>query len=271
MNLNLSLAPIQLELVARPGAVIRQPYTIVNNSDSTVYLYASVDSWHPDGNDGSIVYDTTPSHPFLDFSLSTPNLELYQPFSLRSNETREITLQIRVNRNALPTDSYTTLFLNQVPSQPDGQPQATGRIGSHILISVSATADTPAALKASGLTISPKIRDIFFTPIILHPQASNSTGFFTKSSGKITITKNDRIIKELPLKSLNVLATSSRTLDCVDGCILHPPFWPGHYTATLQLDNTSPLTMSFYVYPFSLLPLLLLVPLFLFLRRRHHS
>jgi hypothetical protein len=117
------------------------------------------------------------------------------------------------------------------------------------------------------LTVSPSFKDTFFPRLQIRALIQNRSAYFFKSAGKLTITKNNLIIKELDLFPQNVLALASRQVACNSGnlpvpCTLDPPFWPGKYTATVSLDPSlasASASTTFYVFPYSFLLLTVLL------------
>ncbi len=274
MSLNLTLSPAQLELIARPGITITQAYNITNNSDSSVVLSTNVAPWKPKGFDGSVTYENTPSNPNFEFSLSNADLKLGQSFLLQPRQTRQLVLKIKSNSNASQTDSYFTFFVIQDLSNTfvsdTSQSGATGRIGSHILISTSDTENVVSKASISDFKALPKFKDILFPAIRFEALANNKSAYFYKTNGKLTVTKNNSVIKEFDLYPQNVLADSSRQIMCQNNnepviCSLNPPFWPGKYTATINLDSSlgSPsATITFFIIPYILVSILFISLIF---------
>jgi hypothetical protein len=268
-SLNLILKPAQIELVARPGITITQAYSVVNNSDTSVMLSTGVAPWKPEGTDGTVSYENVLPNPNFQFSLSNTDLKLGQSFILRPRETRQLVLKIKSAPKTSLSDSYFTFFViqDQVNSiNPDStQLAASGRLGSHILLSTSTSENPSSQASLSDFKASPLFKDIFFPTIRLEALANNKSDYFFKTTGKLSITKNNLLIKEFDLYPQNVLSNSSRQITCTEGnepvpCTLNPPFWPGQYTATLNLDPTlsSPAaTITFFVFPYSLVIILL--------------
>lgn len=264
-NFNLTLSPSQIEFVLKPGVTIIQAYDVTNNSDSSITLNTEVLPWIPAGTDGSVNYSQAANNPNIEFSLNNSDLKLGQTFVLPANTKKQLVLKIKTNSSMPLSDNYYSFFINQnetTVASKDNFSQATGKIGSHILLTVSDTANPKVESVIQNFSISPRIKDIFFGPIKFSGQIKNNSDFFFHTAGKITITKNDALIKELTLNSNNVLNHHTRDISCTDGsaCQLNPPFWPGHYKVSVTLDpglNAKSYDTSFYVFPIS--PLLLVV------------
>jgi hypothetical protein len=266
---NLSLSPPQIEFILRPGVNITQAYQVTNNSDQSITLNTKVLPFLPQGNNGSVTYSNLLSSPGISFSLNNADLKIGQPFTLKPQESRQLVLKISTSSQIQLADYYSTFFVYQNPSLSANATtlsQTTGEIGSHILLSVSNTESPTTLGQVQKFSLTPKIKDVFFTPIKFSGQIQNQTNYFFKTSGKITISKNQKIVKELNLDSQNVLANYYRQFSCQNQpvCTLSPPLWPGYYTATLEFDsslNIPPSSASFFVLPLS--PVLFLGLIFL--------
>lgn len=270
-NFNLTISPSQTEFILKPGITLVQAYDITNNSDFSITLNTEILPWIPSGTDGSVNYYQAVNNPNIEFSLANSNLEIGQPFTLNANSKQQLVLKIKTNLNTGLSDNYYSFFIFQnqnTINSKDNLSQATGKIGSHILLSVSDTADPKVESAIQNFSIFPKIKDIFFSPITFKGLVKNNSDFFFKATGKIYITKNDKTIKELELDSSNVLNHHSRDISCLnqETCTLNPPLWPGHYLVKVSLDpnlNAKTYETSFYVLPISpILFILFLVGLF---------
>jgi len=263
-DFNLTLSPSQIEYVLKPGVTIIQAYDVTNNSDYSITLNTQLLPWIPSGTDGSVNYNQAISNPNIEFSLANSDLKIGQPFILNANSKQQIVLKIKTSSNIGLADSYYTFFVFQnqnITNSKETLSQATGKIGSHILLTVSNTENPKVESAIQNFSISPKIKDVFFRPITFNGLVKNNSDFFFKTNGKIYITKNDKTIKVLDLDQNNVLNHHSRNITCQNSsCSLNPPLWPGHYLVKVSLDsslNATPYETSFYVLPIS--PILFLL------------
>jgi len=256
---NLSLTPPQIEFVLKPGITLTQAYQVTNESDQIITLNTQILPFLPSGNNGSVTYNNLISNPNITFSLNNADLKLGQPFTLQPQETRQLVLKINTSPQTSLSDYYATFFVYQSPDKSANDAtisQTSGKIGSHILLSVSNTENPKAEGVVQKFSLTPKIKDVFFTPIKFSGQIQNNSNYFFKTAGKITISKNQQVIKELKLDSQNILANYYRQFSCNDEqiCTLSPPLWPGKYTATLEFDsalNIPSSSVSFIVMPIS--------------------
>ena len=256
---NLTLSPPQIEFVLKPGITLIQAYQITNNSQQPITLNTEVLPFVPQGDKGSVSYSSLLANPNISFSLNNANLKLGQPFTLAPLESRQLVLKIKTSSQTELSDYYSTFFVYQstdLSANDTSLSQSIGKIGSHVLLSVSNSEFPKINGQIKKFTIIPKIKDVFFTPLNFSSQIQNNTNYFFKSLGKITISKNQKIIKQLNLEPQNVLANHNRLLICENqtSCTLSPPLWPGAYTATLEFDsslNIPTSSVSFFVLPLS--------------------
>lgn len=272
---NLTLSPPQIEFVLKPGITLTQAYQVTNNSDSSITLNTEVLPFIPRGDNGSVSYSSLLTNPNISFSLNNSDLKLGQPFTLKPQQSRQLVLKIKTSPQTELADYYSTFFVYQttdLSANSNNISQSVGKIGSHVLLSVSNTEFPIINTQIKKFSITPKLKDVFFTPIKFSPNIQNNTNYFFKSLGKITISKNQKIIKQLNLESQNVLANHSRSLFCQNQttCTLSPPLWPGIYTATFELDpnlNVPPASFSFWVLPLSPIIFILLILSFVYFFR----
>jgi hypothetical protein len=264
---DLTIYPPQIEFVLKPGITITQAYEITNNSDQALNLNTEVLPFLPQGDNGSVTYANLFPDPNIVFSLNNSDMVLGQPFTLPAHIAKQIVLKIKTSPDTHLSDYYSTFFVYQnetIPNNDTSFSQANGKIGSHILLSVANQENPKIAGQVQKFSITPKIKDVFFTPINFSAQIQNQTNYFFKTGGQITITKGAKTIKEFKLDTNNVLANYFRRLSCQnqDSCTLSPPLWPGSYTATLSFDsnlNIAPVSTSFFIMPLSPLALILLI------------
>ncbi len=263
MPFNLSITPPELELLIPPDKTITQAYNITNNSDSAITLKATIEPWQADGTTGAVRYLTANEvNHVLDFSTFNADIQLGVPFVIPANQKRQIVLKIKSLPNTVG-DSYQTLFLTQVDDYNlnSSGTGAIGRIGSHILVSISPTQNINYQAQINQFHTTPTIKDIFFSTITLDGLVENKSKFYFKTDGQITITKGGQVFKQLTLTPLNVAADQSRQILCqtdknITPCTLTPPFWPGIYNATLTLNpalHAAPTTITFFVFPYLLM------------------
>lgn len=281
-NFNLTLEPAQSELIAKPNSGFTQAYSITNNSQSQIVLTTEVLPWAPLGNTGLITYNhnQVESNPHLQFSLTNADLYLGQSFTLKPGEKKQLVLKVKSDSTIPLTDSYFTFFVNQdltnSLASDISATSATARLGSHLLLSTSITENPASQFSIDQFSINPRFKDILFSQVQFTSTIYNSGNYFNKSAGKITVTKNGLIVKELNIFPRNILAHSSRQIDCLSDnqpipCTLDPPFWPGAYTATMTLDpafGSKSISTTFFVFPYTfIVSIVVLATLIFFLTK----
>jgi len=273
---DITLKPAQIEFVALPGGTITQIYNITNNSNTGLTVDTSVLPWKPTGFDGSVSYDGVISDPNIQFSLVSPEDKLGSPFVLMPKSTRQVILKINISPDASLNDYYYTFFVSQRQSSPGKYSFSgtSGKIGSHLLLSVSQTENPASQISVENFSTLPSLKDIFLTRITFNAQVKNDSKYFLKTIGNLTISKNNLVIKKINLLPQNVLANHSRNLQCTESCTISPPFWPGTYTATISFDplvSDKSFSTTFFVFPFSLLILLIIPAVFFFIKAKNKT
>lgn len=274
MAFNTTLSPAQAEFFIKPGENYIRAFNITNNSSQTLTLSTSIKSWYPKDNTGEVNYQNiSPDNPNITFSLNNTDLRLGQKFIINPKETKQVVLKISTNPNLAYGDYYYTLFFDQIT-----ETQAKAQIGAHLIFSSTTDKNITQDFQISQFSTSPKIKDIFLSPVNFNIIYKNNSPHFTKINGRLTIYKNDKIIKEYDILPDTILGNNTRVASCFDGstvipCSLKPPLWPGLYQAkiTYTLDNnTKGEEISFFTFPYALvLSLLTLgIVLYLFLQRR---
>lgn len=255
-DFNITISPAQIEYLVKPNATIIQAYEINNNSDQDIYLNSEVLPFLPQGNSGSVNYQNIPANSNINFSLNNSDLVLGQPFLLKANSKRQLVLKIKTSNSASLSDAYYTFFVSQLNNQNTNIPQVSGKIGSHILLSITNTENITSKGSVNIFKTTPKIKDVLFSQIKFIGEVKNDSNYFLKTSGQITLVKNDQTLEEIKLQPLNVLANYYRQIDCQDlkNCTLKGPFWPGRYTATISFDENLHIpsqSASFFIFPIS--------------------
>lgn len=266
---NLGLKPAQIEITLIPGKSYTQAFEVTNNSNDSVVLTSSVSAWQPLDNLGHIRHQTIDQLPF-NFSLVNSDLRLGQEFILAPHQSRQLVLKID-NPETQNIDHYFSFFLSQQPSLLQSG-QNLAKIGANILISTS-TESVLAPLKIDFINLSPRLKDTFLG-LNITGQISNPSTRFTHLQGKITLKKNNEIFWERDIYPYTVLSQNSRQIFCVtedkhpEYCHVPAPLWPGKYQFEIRQDPSTPnpdYISTFFVFPYLLSFLILLVFLFLYL------
>lgn len=268
MAFDITLSPATSDFFIVPGQIYTKAFNITNNSDNNIMLNSSVESWLPKGIDGSVLYNNKFTDNSINFSLNNSDLVLGQPFLIKSKETRQLVLKITTSKNTLIKDHYFTFFVSQ-----QSEAQNNAKIGAHLIFSTENKANI--SLRINQFFSTPFFKDCFFKPITFGGIIENNTTQYSKILGKLTITKNNLIIKEFTLSPDIVLANNKRTIRCINDkaedipCALNTPLWPGLYKTTLSLNQEKPVSLEtgFVVFPYSIIFVILITIAALFLYR----
>jgi hypothetical protein len=137
-QVTLSLSPPLVELFAKPGKSVLVAYNLENLADPTI-LAAKVLPFSALGNQGAVKIKKEFEGP-IRFSLDNSDLTLNQAFFLKTKDSQQLLLRIRIPEGTPEGDYYYTLLVETKPtilSQGETLSSAKATIGSHILITVS--------------------------------------------------------------------------------------------------------------------------------------
>ena len=282
-QVSLSLSPPLLELFIKPGKSTMVAYKLDNLGDP-VFINLKVLPFEAKDNLGNIRIKPEFDGP-VRFSLDNPDLQLEQPFFLKTNDSQQILLRIRVPENITDGDFYYSLLAETAPptaSEGMAGARAKATIGSNILVTISNSGNVdikPRVVLFStrgGLTLnrnwkifdsSDKIPLVF----IVENKGKN----MIKSEGQITLKGNFGETAKYNVISKNILAESQRLLeatpsaqiDCdnnrTEQACLFPTslllsgFFIGRYNLSTQISfgENSPTifgSTSFFAFPFKI-------------------
>lgn len=222
-QVDLSISPPLIEVVAKPGKTLLIAYTIRNGGDPMI-IRSAVLPFKPQGNRGNIILGDEYEGP-IQFLLDNADLQLNEPFFLRSNGQQQLLLRIRVPEGAPEGDYYYT-FLAESDAPPglDGTSSARAKvsIGSNIIITITGTGQLEAkgritlfdVLSTRTLSFLHHTLHIFDSgepvPVVL--QIANMGKNFVKSSGNITLRGNFGETAQYAILDQNILSESQRIL-----------------------------------------------------------
>ena len=275
-TISLSIWPPLLEAVIQPGKAVTQVFKLKNLGDDTV-IHASIVPFEPGDDFGNIKlgYLITPEVKEVHtsgveyFSLQNADLDLPAVIPLKSGQTQEFVLKIKIPETAAEADHYFA-FLFSADTQGLISASGTktlGSIAANILLTVSRTGELKPTAKIEEFKVTRFVTFELldsFSPINFQLLLKNTSSTRLKAVGQIEIKNTfNRLVATLPLREDNVLAHSSRYLTSDPW---NPVFPIGRYTAiaTITPQNTaSPIsqTIHFYVLPYK--ALLVIISLFI--------
>lgn len=285
-TISLSIWPPLLEAVIQPGKAITQVFKLKNLGDDTV-IHASLVPFEPGDEFGHIVLSQTTSPALAYFSLQNADLNLPAIIPLKSGQTQEFVLKIKIPETAAEADHYFA-FLFSADTQGLISASGTttlGSIAANILLTVSQTGELQPTAKIEEFTVTSgsdlvSLLDSF-NPINFQLLVKNTSSTRFRAVGQIEVKNTfNRLVATLPLREDNVLAHSSRYLVSPEGSepsgISWNPLFPiGRYTAiaTITPQNTTSQisqTIHFYVLPYKAL-IIIIILLTIIIKIKHNK
>ena len=222
-QVTLSLSPPIVETLIKPGKTVLIGYTVQNLADPTPLLF-KIRSFSPQGDYGEMIIDDELSGP-IRFSLDNTDMELEQPFLMKTSDVRQALVRIRIPDGTPEGDYYYTILAESQPAPDIGgqsSPRATATIGSNLLITVTNTGiteangrialfDIPSLYQLNiGATRYNLIESQSVVPVTLVVQ--NKGKNMVKPQGTITLRGPLSPTKSFPLIPQNILAESQRLI-----------------------------------------------------------
>jgi len=211
------------------------------------------------------------------FSLDNSDLQLEQPFFLKTNGSQQILLRIRIPENITDGDFYYSLLAETVPptaSEGIGSARAKATIGSNILVTISNSGNIdikPRVVLFStrgGSTFGRDIKIFDSTdkiPLVFIVE--NKGKNMIKPEGQITLKGNFGETAKYDIISKNILAESQRLIEATPSAQIDSPLFPtslilfgffiGKYNLSTQVSfgENSPTifsSTSFFAFPFKI-------------------
>lgn len=285
-QVSLSISPPLIEAVIKPGKSILIAYKIENFGDP-VFIEAKVVSFEPKNNQGKINLKNDLLGP-VRFSLDNADIQLERPFFLKTSQSQQLLLKIRVPDGAPEGDYYYTLLAETSPfnsQQGIANTQAKVAVGSNILITVTNNGEIEIKPKIVLFQTSKKIYDSF-EKIPLTFIIANKGKNLIKPEGKITLTGSFGEKMYFDIIPKNILAESERLVEAtpsatIDNFSINNPtslilsgFFVGYYrlSTSVSFGENSPTVFastSFFAFPFKLTVILIaLIIIIIFLTKR---
>lgn len=274
-QVSLSITPPLLELVIKPGKSVMVAYRVENSGDPVI-LTAKLKNFEPKDNYGNIKIKDDLSGP-VRFSLDNADTDLDRPFFLKTGQSQQLLLRIRIPEGAPNGDYYYTLLAEATPpTNQEGIASTRARtaIGSNILITIT---------DSGAIDIKPKVvlfstgRQIFdsFDKIPLTFVLANKGKNMIKPEGKITLKGNFGEQLGYDIVPKNILSESERLVEATPSASLSIPDSPPislslsglfiglyHLSTSVTFGENSPTVFAsttFFAFPFKLVGGLILV------------
>ncbi|MEK7495797.1 MAG: hypothetical protein AAB788_01560 [Patescibacteria group bacterium] len=297
-QVSLSLSPPLLELFIKPGKAIMIAYKLENLGDPT-FLNLKILPFEAKDNLGNIRIKSEFEGP-VRFSLDNADLTLDQPFFLKTKDSQQILLRIRIPENITDGDYYYSLLAETIPptaSEGIGSARAKATIGSNILVTISNSGNMDIKPKIilfstkNGFMLGKNIR-VFDSsekiPVVL--TVANKGKNMIKPEGQISLKGNFGETAKYDIISKNILAESERMIEATPSAdlssrIYYPSslllsgFFIGKYSLSTQIkfgENSPTIfgSTTFYAFPFKILGgvlLSLIIVLFILKRRKDND
>ena len=280
-QVSLSISPPILEVFIKPGKSILIAYNLENRGDPVIDS-AKVLPFEPKDNLGNIRIKPEFEGP-VRFSLDNADIKMEQPFFMKTRDSQQLLLRIRIPEGAPEGDYYYTLLVEtQPPPTFEGVQSARAKatIGSNILITVTNSGMVQARGKISLFDVLPRWKleignwklGLFDSndkiPIVLIVE--NKGKNLIKPQGEIILRGNFGERASYELIPQNVLAESQRIIAATPSAFIDPSqirqpitllisgFFVGlyHLSTTINFGENSPNVFgstSFIAIPFKLI------------------
>lgn len=277
-QITLSISPPLIETVIKPGKAIMIAYNLKNLGDPAV-IAATVLPFTPKDSYGNLVIKKEFEGP-IRFSLDNSLLQLNEPFFLKSGETQQLLLRIRIPDGAPEGDYYYTLLAQTQPRSEVGNGSsgaARATIGANILITVTNSGNLETKGKISFFDVLSRVKLFLFgKPIRLFDSSdkipvsliiNNYGRNIIKPHGEIVLKGNFGEKATYDILPQNILAGSQRLLTATPSVELKSKtptslnisgFFVGKYSLTTNVGFTEegPATVfasiSFFAFPFKI-------------------
>ncbi len=277
-QVSLSISPPLLEIFIKPGKSIMVAYNLKNYGDPT-FINLKILPFEAKDELGNIRIKQE-FEGSVRFDLDNSELKLNQPFFLKTNDTQQILLRIRIPENITDGDFYYSLLAETSPptaSEGIGSTRTKATIGSNILITISNSGDIDIKPKIVlfstqgrfSLNKEVKIFDsLDKIPIIL--TIVNKGKNMIRPEGQINLKGNFGETAKYDIISKNILAESERLMEATpsaridnDNTLVLSGFFIGKYNLSTQIkfgENSPTIFGStiFYAFPFKITGAILL-------------
>ncbi|MBP9797831.1 hypothetical protein KBC70_01665 [Candidatus Woesebacteria bacterium] len=276
-----SVSPPLVEMIIKPGKSVLVAYTVTNGGDPTI-ISANVLPFQPLGITGDVQLKKEMEGP-IRFSLDNSNIQLGKPFMLQPRKGQQLLVSIRVPEGTPEGDYYYTFFIqNELGKPVEGASaaQTQGRVGAHILVTVTQSGRIDAGGSIGSLTVKPHYSFTLFgskfavfesTDVIPVDLVLQNTGRnYIKPEGVLNLKGTLGENTDFAILPQNILSQSSRRVSATPSAeisanertepasLILSGFFVGKYTIKADISfgpNTGSHTsvVTFYAFPFKLM------------------
>lgn len=265
-QIDVTVMPPNIELMIKPGAQVRIPYTITNRADA-ISLRPLIQTFSISNEGKTIMQGSTKNLPFQ-FWFLEDKTAISDGFSLSKGSTKKVILSITVAPETKEGDYYVAFIVESQPEYLDKQysVRIKAQIASPLLITVTKTGKTQIEGAISDFKVAGRFFDSFDSiPISLKVRNNGKNVIY--ADGTITVRGFFGEKAVYPIRGTNILTNSERQLSTKisqeDYSAVLKGFFIGKYNVTTSIslsDGTVQLneSTSFYSFPLKIILLALL-------------
>lgn len=260
-QIDLTIAPPSIELLIKPGAQVRVPFTISNRSDE-VSVAPSIKTFTHAGDGKSVEYGSAEGLPIKASFYEGTNGSVSN-ITLKKGESKKIFVDLVVPGSTSESDYYLAFIAETQPERIDKQysVRVKAQIAAPILVTVSQSGITEAKGTIDIFEVSRQIYDSFDSvPVKLHLQNLGKNVVY--AGGAITIRGplGEKVV--YPLENHNILSHSNRSMVSKlaqgENAAVLKGFFIGRYTVSADValgDGAVQVSRStsFFAFPFKII------------------
>ncbi len=275
-QVSLSISPPLVELIIKPDKSVLVAYRVENFGDPVI-LQSKVVPFIPQDTRGGIRLQTQSAGPIA-FNLDNADLNLGDTFFLKTRDSQQLLLRIKIPPNT-PDGDYYYSFLAEAQPPPTAEGVSSSRakttIGSNILITVTQSGHIDVKGKVALFDVLSHYKLTLFgrtfhffdsndkVPIVLIVE--NKGKNLLKPQGEIVLKGNFGEKASFDIVAQNILAESQRLITATPSASLHSSnslvlsgFFVGRYllSTTINFGEGTPnifAQTSFIALPFKML------------------
>ena len=269
----LEIAPPVLNLTADPGQSIQANISIRDVSTSAVVVTSEVNDFTANGEDGTpkLLLEEAETSPYSLKAWVAPIPQL----TLKPRQIESLPVTIRVPANAAPGGYYAVIrFTASAPELKDTGVSLSASIGTLVLLRVNGDAKEDMSVEQFTTSKDGTVGTLFdAAPLDFIVRVRNKGTVHQQPVGRVVVKDmfNNHIANvNVNLARANVLPGSVRRFEApLDKAVIGDRWLFGRYTADLTVTygtngDTTTSSMSFWIIPYKLIAIVVLVMLVLF-------
>lgn len=250
---SLSISPPVNEILISPTKSIRIPLTFTNNGTDDTFTLSLHSVTPADSHGHSLINPQPLDLASIPITISVINTPLSTPFTLKTGETKDITLEVHAANVDAAQDVYFALLAQTV----DISDSPNDSLASTAITSLFLTTITPTDGIATDISfVTPQVPTLHDNtlPLDLKVTAKNQANTMLQTKLKITLTSPSKnIISESTLDPSLILAHSDREINPPP--LLFHPTNIGPHLLTLELTTIGGRSLATHTTVIWLLPI----------------